>query len=62
MWRKFLPFAFVAVLGVFGWAQVPNPDTMIVATIGDLETLDPAWAYDTASATAIFNICNFLRG
>lgn len=29
---------------------------MIVATIGDLETLDPAWAYDTASATAIFNI------
>ncbi|MGB9861671.1 MAG: ABC transporter substrate-binding protein, partial [Candidatus Bipolaricaulaceae bacterium] len=56
MWRKLLPFAVVVVLGVFGWAQIPNPDTMIVATIGDLETLDPAWAYDTASGTAIFNI------
>jgi peptide/nickel transport system substrate-binding protein len=56
MWRKFLPFVFIAALGVYGWAQVPNPDTMIYATIGDLETLDPAWAYDTASGEAIFNI------
>jgi hypothetical protein len=30
--------------------QIKNPDTVIVATIGDLETLDPAWHYDTASA------------
>jgi len=53
--RKFWVCALIAV-SVVGWAQVPNPDTYIVATIGDLETLDPAWAYDTASATAIFNI------
>lgn len=56
MWRKLLGFVLMGVVGVMGWAQVPNPDTMIVATIGDLETLDPAWAYDTASAEAIFNI------
>ncbi len=37
-------------------AEVKNPDTLIIATIGDLETLDPAWHYDTASATAIFNV------
>ncbi len=55
MWRKFLIGALL-VVGVVGWAQVKNPDTYIVATIGDLETLDPAWAYDTASAEAIFNI------
>jgi peptide/nickel transport system substrate-binding protein len=38
-----------------GVAQIKNPDTYIEATIGDLETLDPAWHYDTSSATAIFN-------
>ncbi|MCS7239870.1 MAG: ABC transporter substrate-binding protein [Candidatus Bipolaricaulota bacterium] len=56
MWRKVLVGAVIGLLGILGWAQIPNPDTMIVATIGDLETLDPAWAYDTASGTAIFNI------
>jgi peptide/nickel transport system substrate-binding protein len=40
--------------------QIKNPDTVIVATIGDLETLDPAWHYDTASATAIMNIYDSL--
>lgn len=56
MWRKFFAVAVLGLVGFWGLAQVPNPDTMIVATIGDLETLDPAWAYDTASGTAIFNI------
>ena len=56
MWRKILVLAVIGVLGGWAWGQIPNPDTMIVATIGDLETLDPAWAYDTASGTAIFNI------
>jgi peptide/nickel transport system substrate-binding protein len=37
-----------------------NPGTMIVATIGEPETLDPAWAYDTASGEVIFNIYNTL--
>lgn len=36
--------------------QVKNPDTLIIATIGDVESMDPAWAYDTASGMAIFNV------
>jgi len=39
---------------------IKNPDTMIVATIGEPETLDPAWAYDTASAEVIFNVYDTL--
>ena len=35
-------------------SDAKNPDTMIVATIGEPETLDPAWAYDTASGEIIF--------
>ncbi|MEM1531540.1 MAG: ABC transporter substrate-binding protein, partial [Nitrososphaerota archaeon] len=35
---------------------IKNPDTIIEATIGEPETLDPAWAYDTASGEVIFNI------
>ena len=37
-----------------------NPDTFIEATIGEPETLDPAWAYDTASGEIIFNIYDTL--
>ncbi|RJS83944.1 hypothetical protein CW702_03140 [Candidatus Bathyarchaeota archaeon] len=33
-----------------------NPNTIIVATIGEAESLDPAWAYDTASGEIIFNV------
>ncbi|NLS77672.1 MAG: ABC transporter substrate-binding protein [Chloroflexi bacterium] len=33
-----------------------NPDTFIVATIGDPETLDPAWTYETAGAGIESNI------
>jgi peptide/nickel transport system substrate-binding protein len=33
-----------------------NPDTIVEATIGGPETLDPAWAYDTSSSEVIFNI------
>jgi peptide/nickel transport system substrate-binding protein len=35
---------------------IKNPDKLIVATIGEPETLDPAWAYDTASGEVIFNM------
>ncbi len=35
---------------------VKHPDTVTVATIGEPETLDPAWAYDTASGEVIFNV------
>jgi peptide/nickel transport system substrate-binding protein len=36
--------------------EVKNPDTLIEATIGGPESLDPAWAYDTASGEVIFNV------
>jgi len=35
---------------------VKNPDTYIEAGIADVVSLDPAWAYDTASAAVLFNI------
>lgn len=37
-------------------AQIKNPDTLIIADIGTVDSLDPAWAYDTASGARIFNI------
>ncbi|MDW8110103.1 MAG: ABC transporter substrate-binding protein [Candidatus Bipolaricaulota bacterium] len=36
--------------------EIKNPDTLIVANLGDADTLDPVHAYDTASGEVIFNI------
>ena len=36
--------------------QVKNQDTMIEATINGPESLDPSWAYDTASGDVILNV------
>ena len=36
--------------------EVLNPYHMIVASIGEPESVDPAWAYDTASSELIFNV------
>jgi peptide/nickel transport system substrate-binding protein len=46
---------FVGVSSI-GAAGIPNPDQVFVATIGTPETVDPAWAYDTASGEIIQNI------
>lgn len=35
--------------------EVKNPDTLIVASIGDQVTMDPAWSYDTASGEVLYN-------
>jgi len=35
---------------------VPNQGHIILESIGDPETVDPAWAYDTASAGLIFHV------
>lgn len=35
---------------------IPNPDQIIQVTIGMPETVDPHWAYDTASAELIQNV------
>ena len=36
--------------------EMKNPDTMVYYTFGDAKTLDPADAYDSASAEGIFSI------
>jgi peptide/nickel transport system substrate-binding protein len=33
-----------------------DPTTIVEATIGDPQTLDPAWAYDSGSSEIIFNV------
>jgi peptide/nickel transport system substrate-binding protein len=39
-----------------GASEIKNPDTFIIATINDIASLDPAYAYDTASSGQIGNI------
>jgi peptide/nickel transport system substrate-binding protein len=41
-------------------AAVKNPDTFVYATIGDPESFDPAWAYDTSSSNIIANVYEYL--
>jgi len=36
--------------------EIPNPDTLVYATYGSVNTLDPAYSYDTASGGVIFNV------
>jgi len=36
--------------------EVPDLEHIIVASIGEPESVDPAWAYDTASSELIFNV------
>ncbi|MCO6449209.1 MAG: ABC transporter substrate-binding protein [Caldilineales bacterium] len=38
----------------------PRPDTYTFATFGDVDTLDPNLAYDTASGTVLFNVMESL--
>lgn len=51
----FLLMECVVVERVSAYA-VARPDHMIVATVGEPETVDPAWAYDTPSQELIFNV------
>ena len=39
-----------------GPSAIKNPTTIVEATYGDPSSLDPAWAYDTASGQVIFNV------
>lgn len=44
-------------MAIAGLAQeVKNPDTLIIADYGTVNSLDPAYAYDTASGSRIMNI------
>lgn len=49
--------ALLALATAGAWAaEVKNPDTIVKATYGEPETLDPAYAYDTASGEVIYQI------
>jgi len=39
----------------FAFGAVKNPDTIVEATIGGPETMDPHWSYDTASGEVIYH-------
>ena len=49
-----------ALFAIPASAQVKNPDKFVYATIGDPDSLDPAWAYDTASHNIISNVYEYL--
>jgi len=61
--KKTVLFAFISTM-MLGFvpavtvsaSAVARPDHMIVATVGEPWTVDPAWAYDTASQELIFNV------
>ncbi len=44
----------------FAAEAVKNPDTFVYATIGDPDSLDPAWSYDSASHAIIDNVYEYL--
>ena len=61
--KKTSLLALVSVLLLFGCFPIASTHTpparingIVVATISEPETVDPAWAYDTASAELIFNV------
>ena len=39
---------------------IPRPNHMIFVTIGEPETVDPAWSYDTASGSLIYTVYDSL--
>ncbi len=44
------------LLASFSFAELKNPNTIIYAAIGGPESLDPHWAYDTASGEVIYEM------
>jgi peptide/nickel transport system substrate-binding protein len=49
---------FISIFGIFAAeavSPIKNPDTLIYTKIGETRTLDPAWAYDTASMEVVSN-------
>ncbi len=64
--NKTLAFILFLVLLLSGYVPIAvahnapfpyyDPSTVVVDTIGEPQTLDPAWTYDTGSAEIIFNV------
>ncbi|UPT72887.1 MAG: hypothetical protein M0D55_13300 [Elusimicrobiota bacterium] len=59
MMRSFLAL-LLALSPLSSAAQIKNPDTFVYATIGDPESFDPAWSYDTASHNILANVYEYL--
>ncbi len=61
-WILVLLVVAVVLGGVMTGAaqEIKNPDTLIIADYGTVDSLDPAYAYDTASGCRIINIYEFL--
>src|SRR4030042_3186426 len=59
--KAWLPLALLIIVSMLATAacaeketrEIKLPDTFIQATIGDVDSLDPAYAYDTASGEQI---------
>ena len=49
-----------AICAIAPRAEVKNPDTFVYAGPSDLDGLDPAWVYDTASHLVIGNVYEYL--
>jgi len=41
-------------------AEIKNPDTFVYATIGDPDSIDPAWSYDAPSHNIVANVYEHL--
>ncbi|MBI3550501.1 MAG: ABC transporter substrate-binding protein [Elusimicrobia bacterium] len=52
--------AAIAATRPAAFAQVKNPDTFIYATIGEVDSLDPAWSYDSRSHHILRNVYELL--
>ncbi len=47
----------VLAFGLLAVGQtIKNPDTLVLVTYGNIRTCDPAYGYDTASGSVIFNV------
>ena len=51
-----LTFSVLIPISVVSGQGIPNSDHIFYVTYGGVETMDPAWAYDTASGEIIQNI------
>jgi len=54
--RKYSLLLLVFVLAVGLFAIKGDPNTLVDLTIGEPDTLDPHYAYDTASGEVIYNV------
>ena len=58
--KRLIVLAALAAAASPGRAAVKDPGTFTYLTIADVDSLDPAWAYDTASHEILANIYEYL--